>query len=82
MMAGTQTKKPLFKDRFFTTSLTSTVLVLTACVANHILVIAGVSGAIIAFDTLERGLLFAAIALAALTAYAFVKHRRRVKKPG
>ncbi|MDA7949299.1 MAG: hypothetical protein MPJ78_17695 [Hyphomicrobiaceae bacterium] len=76
-MTGTSPSKPLLKDRFFTTSLTSTIVVFALCLAKHILVIVGVSGAIAAADSIEHGLVFAVLALTALTVYAYFRHRKR-----
>lgn len=75
-MTDTGPQSSLLKDRFFRTSLASTVLVFLACLSTHLLTIAGVAGAIALGDTLEHGLMFAAIAFAGLTIYAVVRHRR------
>ncbi len=76
-MTEAPSPKPLFKDRFFTTSLTSTVVVFMLCLVKHILVIVGLSGAIAAADSIEHGLIFAVVALAALTVFAYFRHRKR-----
>ena len=79
-MTATPHPKSLFKDRFFTTSLTSTVVVFTLCLAKHVLVILGLSGAIAAADSIEHGLIFAVVALGALTVFAYFRHRRRATR--
>lgn len=76
-MTGAPHPKSLFKDRLFTASLTSTVVAFILCLGTHILVILGLSGAIAAADSIEHGLIFAVAALAALTVFAYFRHRRR-----
>jgi len=66
----------LSKNKFFTRGLTSTIVAAVACLSTHIVTIVGLSGAVAWLDTLEHALLFLSIALAGLTIYAAVRHRK------
>lgn len=71
----THIQPSLRRDRLFRVSL-STVLALSACLSTHLVVALGLAGAVVWLDTLEHGLVVLAVALAALTIYAVVRHRR------
>ena len=81
-MSKSDARNPLFKDRLFRTSFGSTLVFLLVCLAKHILVIAGVSGAIAAADGMEHALVFAVMASGALAVYAFLRHRQRASAGG
>ena len=67
---------PLMRDRFFGRSLAATGVALLACLATHGLAILGLAGAVAWIGEIEHALLFATVAFAALTVYAWWRHRR------
>lgn len=58
-------------------SLISTLIAALACVSTHLIAIAGFTGAIAWLSKIEHALLFLSIALAALTFFFVLKHRRQ-----
>lgn len=66
----------LLRDRFFGSSLAVTIIAFLACLSTHIATILGIAGAIAWIGELEHALLFATIAFAGLTLYAWRRHRR------
>ena len=74
--------KPVLSSRFFRNSLISTLVALLACLSTHVIVLLGLTGAVAWLGTLEHALVFATLALAGLTAYAWFHHRRTCRRHG